>query len=179
MTSVIIRRQASGAMSRLDSAIVPIASWIIGMSVSSMSLRTAPASLARWRTWAASGAISERAASRSLGAARAAEDELLQPAILALQLLRAHEEADEGLPRIGVVGRGAGDVGDLLDARLEQRVDELLLVGEAAVDGAHPHAGLARDVVVRAAQPAIGEDHARRVQDALAVALRVAAERAL
>ena len=63
MTSVIIRRQASGAMSRLASAIVPIASWIIGMSVSSMSLRTTPASLARWRTWAASGAISERAAS--------------------------------------------------------------------------------------------------------------------
>jgi hypothetical protein len=34
-----------------------------------------------------------------------------------------------------------------------------------------------RDVVVRSAQPTLGEDHARRFEDALAVALRIAAER--
>jgi hypothetical protein len=49
-----------------------------------------------------------------------------------------------------MVGRGSGDVGDLLDARLEQRVDQLLLVGEPAIDGTHPDTGFARDVVVGA-----------------------------
>ena len=99
--------------------------------------------------------------------------------ILALQLLHAREEADEGGPRIGVVGGGAREHRDLLDARLAEGVDQLLLVGEPAVDRAHPDAGLARDVVVRGAQPALCEHHARRVQDAPAVALRVATEGAL
>jgi hypothetical protein len=38
---------------------------------------------------------------------------------------------------------------------------------------------LASDVVVRGAQAPFGEDHARRFQDALSVAFRIAAEGAL
>ena len=115
----------------------------------------------------------------TLGAARAAEDELLEPAILALELLHPDEQADEAVPRILAFGRGAGGLRHLPDAVLEQRVDQQLLVGEAAVDGAYADACLARDVVVRAAQPALGEDDAGGLEDALAVALGVAAQRAL
>ena len=97
---------------------------------------------------------------RALGAARAAEDDLLQAAILGLQLLHADEQPREALPRVVLIGRGTCGVRHLLDALLEQRVDQQLLVGEAAVDRPDADAGVAGDVVVRAAQPALGE-HAR------------------
>ena len=89
------------------------------------------------------------------------------------------EEADEASHGSASSAAARASVGDLLDAVLEQRVDQLLLVGEAAVDRPDADARLARDVVVRAAQPALGEDHARGLEDALAVALGVAAQRAV
>ena len=177
---LIVRRQTSGATSRLDSAIAEIAICISGRSVISMSARTTPASLARCSTSATSGQISTRAAAAARSAPRAPPSTIsFSPRSSALQLLEAHEQAGEALPRVGLVHRGACGLRHLLDALLEQRVDQQLLVGEAAVDRPDADAGLARDVVVRAAQPALGEHDARRLEDALAVALGVAAQRAL
>ena len=62
---------------------------------------------------------------------------------------------------------------------LEQRVDELLLVGEAAVDRADADARAAGDLVERDRQPVLGERLARGREDALAVALGVAAQGAV
>ena len=175
---LIVRRQTSGATSRPDSAIDAIAICISGRSVISTSWRTTPASLARSRIPGDDRHQQRSRRRRAVGAARTAEDDLLQAAILRLQLLHAHEQPREALPRVVLIGRGTGGVRHLLDALLEQRVDQQLLVGEAAVDRPDADAGLARDVVVRAAQPALGEDDARGLEDALAVALGVAAQRA-
>ena len=59
-------------------------------------------------------------------------------------------------------------------ALLEQLVDQLRLVGEAAVDGADADAGVVGDVVERDAEAALGEQLARGVEDPLTVALGVA-----
>jgi hypothetical protein len=69
-----------------------------------------------------------------------------------------------------------GERDDLPDALLEEGVDELVLVGEAAVDGADADAGAACDLVERHRQPALGERRVSGLEDPLAVALGIAAQ---
>ena len=61
---------------------------------------------------------------------------------------------------------------------LEERVDQLVLVREAPVGGPHADAGAVGDVVERHVQAALGEQLARGVEEPLAIALGVAAQRA-
>jgi len=65
---------------------------------------------------------------------------------------------------------------DVVDLGLEQRVDQRVLVREAAVDGPHPHARGGRDVVQRDAEAALGEHLSRGGEDPLPVAFGVDAE---
>jgi hypothetical protein len=74
--------------------------------------------------------------------------------------------------------RRLGQRDELADALLEERLDEQLLLREAAIDGAHPHAGVLGDVVHGDGQPALGERLRGRLQDAVAVALGIAPQRA-
>src|SRR5215210_617305 len=80
------------------------------------------------------------------------------------------------MPRIGVVEPLLVDPLPLVELLLEERVDEQLLVGEAPVDGADADAGVMSDVVQGDAEPALGEQLTRGLQDALPVPLGVLAE---
>ena len=114
----------------------------------------------------------------ALEAVGARQRDLLEAAVAGVLLGGALEEAHEARPRVlGEQGRlGLGR--ELVQAALEQRVDELLLVGEAAVDRADADARPAGDLVERDRQAVLGERRARGIEDALAVALRVTAQRA-
>ena len=63
----------------------------------------------------------------------------------------------QALPRIVEGLRLLGDAGDLQQARLEHRDDEVVL-GEAAEDRRVPHAGAARDLVHAEIGAALGEE---------------------
>ena len=89
---------------------------------------------------------------------------------------RNPSSASQGSSISSACWRGQLDRGDPL---LEERVDQLLLVLEAPVDGADADAGVVRDVIQRHVQPALGEDLAGRREDALAVPRGILAKRAL
>jgi hypothetical protein len=91
----------------------------------------------------------------------------------------AHQVDPERLTRVGHVRGARCGVVHGLELGGEQRLDQGVLVGEPAVDGADPDAGLVRDVVQRDREPALREALARRLQDQLAVARRVGAQRSL
>ena len=115
----------------------------------------------------------------AIAAVLSVEGDLAQAAVLCLLLERRDEEPLEREP--GIVDlerllRGQLDRGDPL---LEERVDQLFLVLEAPVDGADAHPRVARDVIERHVQPSLGEDLARRREDALAVPRGILAKRAL
>ena len=84
------------------------------------------------------------------------------------------EEAHEPVPGVHVAEALVGERHELRDLVLEQRVDELLLVGEAAIDGADAYARAPGDLVERDGQAFLGERVARGFDDALAVALGIA-----
>ena len=105
-------------------------------------------------------------------------DELAQAVVTHLALDGAGHEVDEAGPCVLVGERALADRDDLLDAPLEERVDELLLVREAAVGGPDPDAGVAGDLVQADRQPLAREELAGGLEQAGAVALGVGAERA-
>ena len=111
----------------------------------------------------------------AVAAVRGAEDELLEAAVGRLQRLGALEEANETLPRVLVMERLLGQGDELADALLEERLDEQVLLREAAVDGTHADAGVGRDVVHRDRQATLGERLLRSLEDPAAIALCVAA----
>ena len=84
----------------------------------------------------------------------------------------------EAAPGVGIVECLLGERGDLVEALLEERLDDLLLVGEAAVGRADADAGVGGDVVHRDVEAALGEHLAGRGQQPLAVALGIPAQRA-
>ncbi len=89
---------------------------------------------------------------------------------------RLLEKADQPVPR--VLGDEAllGERDELLHAVLEQRVDQLLLVREAPVDGSDADARALRDRVERHGQALLGERLAGGGEDPQPVALRVASQ---
>ena len=87
------------------------------------------------------------------------------------------KEVDQRGPRI-VGGEGLlGEGDDLLHALLEQGNDQLLARAEPAIRGTDANARALGDVVERDREPALREQLPRRVEQALAVALRIAAQR--
>src|SRR3954452_24025587 len=83
---------------------------------------------------------------------------------------------NDGVPRIRVLEPLLVDPLPLVELLLEERVDQELLVGEAPVDGADADARVMSDVVQRDAEPALGEQLPRRLEDALPVPLGVPAK---
>ena len=106
-------------------------------------------------------------------------DDVGQAAVLGLEAQDALQIGAEAAPGIWVFQRLLGERGDLVETLLEERFDDLLLVGEAPVGGADPNAGVRCDVVHRHVEPALREDLAGRGQQPSAVALGVLAQRTL
>ena len=94
----------------------------------------------------------------------------------ALVLELIHRERSRH-PRIGGRKGLLGSRPDRVHAVVEERVDQLLLVVEAAVDGPDTHACVVGDVVERDLEATRGEDLAGGREDALAIAGCIAAER--
>jgi hypothetical protein len=107
------------------------------------------------------------------------EDDLMQAPVDGVHLGGVLHEVHEARPRVVLVEGLQRDGLDGRDAVLEERVDQLLLVREAAVDGAHADAGATGDLVQRDLQAVLGEALGGRREDALPVALGVAAQRAV
>src|SRR4051812_5919820 len=113
---------------------------------------------------------------RAIRRVRRAEQDLLQPAVVRPELERPFVGRDDGMPRVRVVEPLLVDARPRVELLLEERVDEQLLVGKAAVDRADADAGVMGDVVQRDPETPFREQLARRVEDALPVALGVLAE---
>ena len=103
----------------------------------------------------------------------------LEEALIGLQLLgdRLGEEALEPARRIGVGGEPRHRLDRGAHLALEDRVDELLLGREAAKQRRLADAGGLRDLRGRDVEPALGEDLRRGLEDAVAVARGVGAQR--
>ncbi|GAA3164718.1 hypothetical protein GCM10020001_106990 [Nonomuraea salmonea] len=85
--------------------------------------------------------------------------------------------AQRGQGRVGVeqAGHGVAQLGDLVAV---DRLDEGLAGGEVAVEGGGADAGLPGDAFEVGVQALAGEDACRRLDDLVAVAARVGAQRA-
>src|SRR5204862_7243568 len=88
-------------------------------------------------------------------------------------LERGLEELLEAAPGVRVGERAVHELGEPVDALLEQAFDELVLVRKPTVDGADADAGVTGDLVERHRLASLGEQLLGCVQDALAVALGV------
>ena len=93
-----------------------------------------------------------------------------------LELQDPFQVCRQAAPGVGIVECLLGERGDLVEALLEERLDDLLLVGEAAVGRADADAGVGGDVVHRDVEAALGEHLAGRGQQPLAVALGIPAQ---
>ena len=80
------------------------------------------------------------------------------------------------LPRVLDLERVDGELPAAVDLRLEQRVDQRVLVREAAIDGADADARGGGDLVERDVEPALGEERGGGREHPLAVALGVGAQ---
>jgi hypothetical protein len=74
-------------------------------------------------------------------------------------------------------GRGRDRRLQLDQAGVDDRHQQLVLAGEAAVDGGRPDAGAARDLLHRDVDPQLGEGRVGGDDDAVVVALRVRTQR--
>ena len=109
--------------------------------------------------------------------APAGRERVLEPAVGGLQLDRGREEAGEAVPGVGRLEGPLGRLGELGEARVDDRVDERVLRREVAVQRAHPDARAARDLVHADVEPALLERGTGRGDDPVAIALGVLAER--
>ena len=107
------------------------------------------------------------------------EHQLLHAAVGLLDLEHPRDRGDETVHRVGIVEARPRDLHELLDALLEECLDQDGLVGEAPVDRPHPDAGVVCDVVERDVETALREQLARGVHHAPAVAFGICPQRAL
>ena len=98
----------------------------------------------------------------ALLAVRGAEHDLLQPAIGDEHGDHALEEVHEPGPRVRVGRRRLGERDELVDPLLEQRLDELLLLGEPPVHRPDADPRAPCDLVHRHGEAALGEGLAPR-----------------
>jgi hypothetical protein len=95
-----------------------------------------------------------------VGGAAAAEHEFLQALVAGLEFQVALEEVAQALPGVVEPPGGVDEGDDLVDAFVEQFLDELLLVREAPVDGPDADVGGAGDVVVADVETDLGDQFA-------------------
>jgi diketogulonate reductase-like aldo/keto reductase len=87
-----------------------------------------------------------------------AHQDFLEPAVAGLFLEHLLQEVGQPVPRVGIFQGVLEHPNDLVESFLEEDVDELNLVREASVHGAHTHSGVLGDVVERHAQPPLSEE---------------------
>jgi hypothetical protein len=115
---------------------------------------------------------------QALHAMTGAEQRLLEAAVGDLHAHRPLHEAHEARPRVGIGQRALRERGHGGDAIGEQRLDQLVLVAEAAVGGADADARVARDLVEPDVEALLREQRPGGLEQPLPVALRVGAQRA-
>ena len=173
------RRQSSGCSSRVESASAPSMNWMRPRSGPATSGRSSPSAFAARPARRRPGRSVPRACADALLAVGGAEHDLLEPAVGGEHRDDALEEDGEALPRRGRSRAASASATSSLDALLEKRVDEQLLLGEAAVDRPDADPGAPRDLVHRHGEPALGEGLGGGGEDPRPVALGVAAQAAL
>ena len=120
-----------------------------GRSWGVKSGRRSPLACARSISSRSSGRSRSRAASsRSLSVLPRRED-VLEGAVLGVQLHRALEEAAEAGPGVVLFEGALGGGGEGAERVLEDGVDQVLLGGEPPVERPHPDAGALRDLLDR------------------------------
>jgi hypothetical protein len=87
------------------------------------------------------------------------------------------EEGAEGLPRVVHRGQCGGAVGDALQPSLEHRLEQRFLGREVPEQGADPHPGGAGHLLGRRRGAFVGEHPLGRLEQLLAVAGSVSAQR--
>src|SRR6266550_5852214 len=96
-----------------------------------------------------------------MGAAPAQRDDVLDAAVLRVELEQALEETGQARPCVWVVRRLAGETDDLVERVLEDCVDQLVLRREVAVERPHSDAGVPGDLLHGDLDTALGEELAR------------------
>ncbi len=112
-----------------------------------------------------------------LGGLAGAEHDLAQSAVVRLEFAHLLQAGRQPVPRVGIVGRLPGGCLDLVDHRVEDRVDQLFLVGEVPVGGAHAEPRVPGHVVEGRGQAPVAEHLAGRGQQTTPVQLGVAPQR--
>ena len=105
-------------------------------------------------------------------------EDLRQAAVLHLHLEGSLQEGGEAMPGVGISQGLVGQGSDFVEPLVEQRIDDLLLVGEATVGGAYADAGMMGDVVEGYVEPVLGEQVVGSGKDALPIELGVLSKRA-
>ncbi len=153
---------------------VPSPHMSIGMSSASASARMWPASWARVISLAHKLEQANLLRRRLHGVGAIAHD-FVDRAVDGLKLSAAEEVALEGGPGVILCQGLVREFGKALEAALGERVDQVFLGGEVAVDRAHAKPSGARDVVHLRVEPIRGHELPRRLDHGLAVAPRVGA----
>ena len=151
-------------------------SWISGVSNGSTSARRTPAAFARSKSSVTRTRSRSRASATQPPPCVCEPSSSFSPRSRACSSQPRSRKSTSPSHGSSIASACSAIAHDRLDPLLEERVDQLLLVREAAVDGADADAGVVGDVVQRHAQPALGEQLSRGGQDALAVALGVLAQ---
>ena len=120
-----------------------------------------------------------RARRRSSSFRQVGADDLREAAVGCLEPDDEGEVPEQRLPGIGLLERLLRRSGNAIEVTLEDGVDERVLRGEAAVEGAHPDVGAAGDLLHARVGAELGERPLRSLEDPLAVLSRVAAERSI
>ncbi len=112
-------------------------------------------------------------ASEGVGREASVHQEIAESAVVCHAKRDHVEKVDKTFPGVGHLSGGGGDRFDLGTPRVEQCLDQFVLAGEPAIDGADADAGVLRDVRQRGVE-SLGSEHlASGVEDALEVGLGV------
>src|SRR5699024_5420561 len=106
----------------------------------------------------------------SLRLSMAAGEDLCHAPVPGLDRQRPFEVGHDTVPRVRLSQCVIEDGLELLGLPHMDRVDELVLVGEAPVGGADPASGMVGDIVERDLQPVLGEQLTTGDQQPLAIA---------
>jgi hypothetical protein len=100
-------------------------------------------------------------------------EDVLEAAVGRLKLTNRREHPNEPIPRLWIVEGIFCDCRELGEALLEDRRNQVVLVGEPAVERSHPDSRAARDLVDAGIEPALAEHGLRCDEDRIAIPLSI------